>query len=88
MVLNNASVQLDLNSLLQEELSALVWSFMLAHKGSFIYVFTSTDRDECLSNPCEQLCINTIGSFECTCMSGYELQIDEITCEGEKIIVF
>jgi low-density lipoprotein receptor-related protein 1 (alpha-2-macroglobulin receptor) len=31
------------------------------------------DADECeLDNACAQLCTNTVGSFECSCVSGYE----------------
>lgn len=30
------------------------------------------DVDECLQRPCEQLCVNTPGSFECQCWEGYQ----------------
>uniref|UniRef100_A0A1X7VD60 EGF-like domain-containing protein n=1 Tax=Amphimedon queenslandica TaxID=400682 RepID=A0A1X7VD60_AMPQE len=40
-----------------------------------------TDIDECLeTNPCTQICINTIGSFECNCLDGFQLQSDGFTC--------
>ena len=42
----------------------------------------TTDEDECLHHPCSHLCSNTNGSFECFCMSGFELQEDGHTCEG------
>ena len=42
------------------------------------------DVDECLDDPCSQLCNNTEGSFDCSCMSGYELLEDGRTCEGNK----
>ena len=32
------------------------------------------DINECLSNPCDQICDNTMGSFECRCASGYSLE--------------
>ena len=31
---------------------------------------------------CSQLCINTIGSFTCKCDDGYELDFDDVTCNG------
>ncbi|XP_019858254.1 PREDICTED: mucin-like protein [Amphimedon queenslandica] len=40
-----------------------------------------TDIDECSeTNPCTQICINTIGSFECNCSDGFQLQSDGFTC--------
>ena len=42
-----------------------------------------TDRDECQVSPCDHLCTDTEGSFECSCMLGYELQADGLTCKGE-----
>ena len=41
-----------------------------------------TDNDECATNNggCSQGCNNTVGSFECTCTSGYELSDDGRTC--------
>ena len=57
-----------------------------------IYVYTYCamrfflkDFDECLnggSNGCQQLCINTPGSFTCDCHRGYGLNIDQRTCDG------
>ena len=44
----------------------------------------SLDQDECsLYSPCEQVCINTNGSFECSCMEGFEIQDDMSTCLGK-----
>ena len=42
--------------------------------------------DECTNvtnNGCSDLCVNTIGSFLCTCPLGYELNSDERTCIGK-----
>ena len=48
---------------------------------------SDTDQDECIAfNPCDQLCLNTFGSFECSCMDGYELQDDMTSCEGMLIM--
>ncbi len=45
----------------------------------------TTDIDECAedSDGCGQVCTNTEGSFECSCNSGYELNGDGSTCNGE-----
>ena len=47
------------------------------------YNYYVPDVDECLENPCGQLCTNTDGSFDCSCMSGYEILDDGHTCEGK-----
>ena len=31
---------------------------------------------------CSQICVEVEGSFNCSCYSGYELQDDGATCEG------
>lgn len=43
-----------------------------------------SDIDECqLSSPCDQVCINIEGSFECDCFSGYQPVNNVLgTCEG------
>ncbi|XP_032088742.1 epidermal growth factor-like protein 7 isoform X2 [Thamnophis elegans] len=46
-----------------------------------------TDVDECATGKhgCSQLCINTAGSYRCTCHPGYELQADGQTCRALKV---
>ena len=46
-----------------------------------------SDIDECVQGlaECSQRCNNTIGSYFCTCMDGYELESDNHTCTGDKI---
>ena len=52
---------------------------------NLIHPCVCIDIDECDTNTstCEQLCSNTIGSFVCSCMDGYRLNVtDNSTCDG------
>ena len=51
------------------------------------------DINECEINSggCDQNCTNTIGSFICNCVLGYELDEDEVTCNGKyewRVLIF
>ena len=45
-----------------------------------------SDIDECIrqdTNDCQQSCINTVGSYECTCIAGFVPDPDDpTTCIG------
>ena len=43
-----------------------------------------SDNNECSTNHggCSQICTNTQGSFKCSCLSGYKLAVDGLTCVG------
>ncbi|XP_043562077.1 von Willebrand factor C and EGF domain-containing protein-like isoform X2 [Chiloscyllium plagiosum] len=41
-----------------------------------------TDIDECLSNPCSHHCVNTEGSFYCTCPEGFHLNMNNTCTEN------
>ena len=45
----------------------------------------AADVNECSTNNggCSHVCTNTVGSFVCSCNTGYELDSDETTCSGE-----
>ena len=47
--------------------------------------FSCIDINECLENNgmCEDICINTEGSFYCQCSTGLALSADNRTCEGK-----
>ena len=51
------------------------------------------DINECSEglSSCNQLCTNTIGSYDCECYHGFSLNSDNHTCQGRatmnKIIV-
>ena len=53
------------------------------------YVFMHTDVDECATNNggCAQTCTNTVGSFVCSCQSGYTLASNGLTCDGELLVL-
>ena len=48
------------------------------------------DIDECLLNDtlCEQLCVNTDGSYSCACMEGYQLIEGTNQCQGKYRLYF
>ena len=50
-------------------------------------MYTFSDVNECSTNKggCNQVCTNNIGSFVCSCNTGYELESDERTCVGELV---
>ena len=63
------------------ELSKLVITGIL----NFLHKISS-DVDECqnitLNGNCDDICINTEGSFVCECLNGRLLAADNLTCEG------
>lgn len=40
--------------------------------------------DECLEDTdlCEQICVNSVGSYVCECNEGYRLNGDGLACTG------
>ena len=44
-----------------------------------------SDIDECIHglDGCNHNCTNTVGSYFCTCMDGYELESNNHTCTGD-----
>ena len=49
-----------------------------------------TDIDECeqQTDNCDHICENTIGSFDCGCIVGYELTSDLRTCRGQHYLQY
>ena len=45
------------------------------------------DTNECGNNDggCNQTCVNTVGSYNCECDFGYNLNSDEHGCDGKRI---
>lgn len=54
------------------------------HKKWLYYV---ADIDDCavLNGGCAQICVNVIGSYVCQCNSGYVLDTDAASCDGNVI---
>ena len=53
------------------------------------YLLNTIDINECSTSNggCEDTCVNTDGSFECSCSTeGYQLTGDGLTCEGTRNI--
>ena len=46
----------------------------------------ATDIDDCTVNNgnCDQVCTNTVGSFNCSCNGGFTLNADGATCDGQS----
>ena len=49
-------------------------------------LYSDTDECEQGSDGCDHNCANTVGSYYCTCMDGYELDSDNHTCTGISYI--
>ena len=49
----------------------------------------STEIDECTEgiSSCNMQCVNTIGSYYCSCFLGFQLMSDNHTCEGKVNII-
>ena len=55
------------------------------HMYMFTCVFFFSDNDECSLriDDCVQTCTNTEGNFFCGCNTGFQLNSDGATCDGE-----
>ena len=54
-------------------------------KDSFLLI--CEDVNECASNNgnCSQMCINAVGSYTCSCTTGYALDVNGKMCNGKRI---
>ena len=55
--------------------------YTIIHNGSFLCL----ENSECVlaMTPCAQLCYNVSGTYSCSCNTGYTLDADSHTCNGE-----
>ena len=50
------------------------------------YLNMCPDINECLTtNECQQECVNTEGNYKCSCNQGFNLNIDNRSCDGKCI---
>ena len=50
--------------------------------------YNISDINECQNNNggCQHTCNNTVGSFQCSCLSGYSLNADGLQCDGKILL--
>ena len=82
-VINHAHpVELELKLTTQLEVSTYLSILYSCMYRTTLSLFNEVN--ECRNNNggCDQICVNTVDSFECHCQLGYLLQSDGTTCEG------
>ena len=59
------------------------WTVQVINFDKDLNITSKKDINECAYNNggCEQVCVNTVGSFVCSCYSGYTLS-SETFCSG------
>ena len=65
----------------------MLWCIVAADRG-FDALLLSIDVDECntANGGCEHSCTNTIGSFICSCDTGYQLDENGLNCSGKSLL--
>ena len=48
-------------------------------------LLSCSDVNECVNNPCDQTCNNTVGSYICSCSDGFTSDGDQ--CNGESVVL-
>ena len=66
----------------QEAIAAMV--IYIVNTATRTFHFVNIDYNECsnINGGCEQNCHNTVGSFYCSCNSGYSISSDGRHCKG------
>ena len=55
---------------------------IVSHTSSIMFSLLDVNECNASNGGCNQVCINVIGSFLCSCNTGYELDTDQRTCVG------
>ncbi|XP_034293623.1 fibulin-2 [Pantherophis guttatus] len=58
----------------------------ISHEAEMSNSLPGDDQDECLAYPgelCQHLCINTVGSYKCSCFPSFTLQDDGLSCNPD-----
>ena len=68
--------------------------FLAVVHGSLAFSYNTSsygllDINECntTNGGCEHICTNTIGSFNCSCDTGYQLDENGLNCSGESTYI-
>ena len=56
--------------------------------GHVLCIVIAADYNECADDNggCEQVCRNTVASFQCDCMEGYTLDSNGFNCTGNTAV--
>ena len=71
----------------QENIHVKVWNSAL---WLWSLIYCTSDINECQTDNggCTQTCDNTDGSYQCSCVKGYELADDKHTCVGKDTVKY
>ena len=67
----------------QTDMDVTVSELLLLQCLSKQTIFADVNECNSTNGGCNHVCTNTIGTFLCSCNSGYELDADQRTCVGE-----
>jgi len=82
LVVTSAPVMVGMNWIMMEELAMVCTVDDRIDIAIYYFLYQFADIDECHNSfPCSQMCNNTIGSFRCSCNSGYT--VDGTMCNGQ-----
>ena len=81
----HATLVINLQQIIRAvQVNRIIYIYIYVHCNEFIV--PTLDMNECTLNTsgCSQNCTNIIGSYYCSCYSGYQLAADLLSCSGNK----